>query len=143
MGMFYKNLGVARAAGQIFGYLMACEPPEQSAGDISEAIGISLASVSSNVRLLVHMGAIEPTHRRNDRKTFYRLRPDFWMEVATRKIGAFGELAAIGRRIEADGGLPRTDAVEEMIAFADFWRQELPALAERWQKHKQKVREER
>jgi DNA-binding MarR family transcriptional regulator len=143
MGLYFKHLGVPRAAGQIFGYLMACDPPEQSAGEIAAAIGVSPASISSNVRLLVQLGAIEPRARRSDRKTFYRLRTDFWIEMAARKIGAFEQLETIGRRITADGGLTRTDGVEEMIAFAEFWRRELPQLTSRWKQERASSREGR
>ena len=143
MGLFFKNLGVPRAAGQMFGYLMACDPPEQSAGEIAAAIGISAASVSSNLRLLVQLGAIEPRARRSDRKTFYRLRRDFWIEMATRKMGAFEHLATLGRDIRARGTLGRTDGVEEMVAFSEFWKRELPGLTERWKRERSAMSEAR
>jgi len=133
MGLFFKNLGMPRAAGQLIGYLMACDPPEQSAGEISEAIGISAASVSSNVRLLTHFGAIELTSRRGDRKTFYRLRGDVWVEMMRQEFTAFESLAATGRRIKSSGGLVRHDGIDEMVDFAEFWVQEVPAMTARWQ----------
>ena len=36
--------GVPPIAGRILGWLMICDPPEQSAGEIAEAIGASRAS---------------------------------------------------------------------------------------------------
>lgn len=143
MGLFFKHLGVPKAAGQMFGYLMACDPPEQSAGEIAAAIDISPASVSSNVRLLVQLGAIEPRARRSDRKTFYRLRRDFWIEMATSKTAAFEHLAALGRDIQERGALQRTDGVEEMIGFSEFWKRELPGLTERWKQERTGTREAR
>ena len=47
MGTWFSSLGVPRSTGQIFGYLMACEPAEQSAGEIARGTGMSRASVSS------------------------------------------------------------------------------------------------
>ena len=49
-GVWFSSLGVPRAAGQMFGYLLACDPAEQSASEIAEGIGISRASVSSSAR---------------------------------------------------------------------------------------------
>jgi DNA-binding transcriptional regulator GbsR (MarR family) len=143
MGLFFKNLGVARAAGQMFGYLMACHPPEQSAGEISAAVGASLASVSTNTRLLIQLGAIEQTHRRGDRKTYHRLREDFWLEMTTRRLGMFESLARTIRRIESGGELPRGDGADEMVEFAEFWQQELPKLTERWKTSRAATREKR
>ena len=143
MGLFFKNLGVARAAGQMFGFLMVCDPREQSAGQISEAIGVSPASVSTNVRLLMQMGAIEPTTRRSDRKTFYRLRSDFWIEMAIRRLTAFDQIAATGEEVIESGELTRTDGIKEMLAFSAFWHRELPGVTERWDETRRQSREDR
>jgi hypothetical protein len=142
MGMWFASLGVPRAAGQMFGYLMACDPAEQSAGEISANTGMSPASVSSSARLLLQIAAIQQRHRVGDRKTYYCLRPDFWIEIARAKLQGFGQLAAMGRRIRQSGELRRTDGLDEMITFSDFWAQELPRLVERWGQYKERTREE-
>ena len=135
-GVWFSSLGVPRAGGQMFGYLLACDPEEQSAGEIAEGIGMSRASVSSSARLLSTMNAIEERHRVGDRKTYYRLRRDWWIEIATAKISGFEQLADMARRTRAAGGLTRTDGLEELIEFSDFWASEIPKLAERWyQRH--------
>ena len=61
--------------------------------------------------------------------------------MAVRKMSAFEELAALGRRVRTDHGLTRTDGVEEMVAFAEFWQRELPELTERWRRTRQEARE--
>ncbi len=142
MGTWFASLGVPRAAGQMFGYLLVCEPAEQSAGEIIANAGLSPASVSASARLLVQMDAVEKRHRVGDRKTYYRLRSDFWIAMAEAKLKGFGQLASMGRQIILVGGLPRTDGLDEMITFADFWLQELPNLAARWERYKDAKREE-
>ena len=47
MGVWFSSMGVPRSTGQIFGYLIACDPAEQSASQIAEGSGMSRASVSS------------------------------------------------------------------------------------------------
>ena len=143
MGLFFQKLGVPRASGQMLGYLLACYPPEQTAGEIGLAIGLSPASISSSARLLVQMGAVEPQHRIGDRKTYYRVRPDFWIHMVRQKLSMFAELAVIGRRIADAGSADRQDGIDEMVAFADFWQEEIPRLAERWETKKASMREGR
>lgn len=131
-GVWFSSLGVPRAAGQMFGYLLACDPDEQSAAEIAERTGMSRASVSSSARLLQSMNAIEERHRVGDRKTYYRMRRDWWIEMATAKISGFEQLADLARRTRAAGGLTRTDGLDELIEFSEFWATEIPKLAERW-----------
>ena len=131
-GVWFSALGVPRAAGQMFGYLLVCDPAEQAASEIAEGIGISRASVSSSARLLVSMNAVEERHRVGDRKTYYRLRTDWWIEMATAKLSGFEQLAEMARRTKVAGALPRTDGLDELIEFSDFWAAEIPKLAERW-----------
>ncbi|MEA2025499.1 MAG: hypothetical protein U9O18_02290 [Chloroflexota bacterium] len=142
MGSWFSGLGVQRSAGQLFGHLMVCEPAEQSAADISHNTGLSPASVSSGTRLLVQMNAVEQRHRVGDRKTYYRLRSDFWMHMALAKLRGFEQLAIVGQRVRAGGGLARTDGVDEMIEFAEFWQGELPKVVERWEERRQSQEEE-
>jgi hypothetical protein len=131
-GVWFSSLGVPRSAGQMFGYLLICDPAEQSAGEIAEGTGMSRASVSSGARLLQSMRAIEERHRVGDRKTYYRMRPDWWIEIATAKVGGFEQLADMARRTRAAGGLTRTDGLDELVEFSEFWAVEIPRLAERW-----------
>ena len=142
MGLWFSRLGVQRSAGQLFGYLLACDPAEQSAADISRSTGLSPASVSSGTRLLVGMEAVEQRHRVGDRKTYYRLRSDFWMHIVSSKLRGFEQLAIVGRNVRAGGGLTRTGGVDEMIEFAEFWQEELPKLAERWEQRRNTPKEE-
>jgi hypothetical protein len=142
MGVFFSSLGVPRATGQIFGYLSACDPAEQSAGDIAAGAGMSRASVSSGARALVQLQAIEERHRVGDRKTYYRLREGWWVRSITAKMSGFDRLADEARRIKAAGSVTRTDGLDELIAFSEFWSDEIPKLRERWERQRPKSQEE-
>ena len=142
MGVWFSNLGVPRAAGQMFGYLLVCDPAEQSASEIAEGIGISRASVSSGARLLSSMNAIEERHRVGDRKTYYRLRSAWWIEITTAKLSGFSELADMARRSRAAGGMTRTDGLDELIEFSEFWTAEIIQLVERWNKRHDRKEDE-
>lgn len=142
VGTWFSSLGVPRSTGQIFGYLLACDPAEQSAGEIARDTGMSRASVSSGARMLVQLNAIEERHRVGDRKVYYRLRAGWWIQAATTKMSGFGRLADEVRRIKAAGGFTRTDGLDELIAFSEFWGEEIPRLRERWERRRATQREE-
>jgi DNA-binding transcriptional regulator GbsR (MarR family) len=136
MGVWFSSLGLPRSTGQIFGYLMACDPAEQSAGEIAGATGMSRASVSSGARMLVQLNAIEERHRVGDRKSYYRLRSGWWVEAATTKMAGLDRVADEARRIRAGGGVTRTDGLDELVAFSEFWGEEIPRLRERWERRR-------
>lgn len=132
MGVWFSSIGAQRATGQIFGYLATCDPAEQSASDIADGIGLSRASVSSGARMLIQLQAIEERHRVGDRKTYYRLRQGWWVQAATTKMAGFDRLADEARRIKAAGSVDRTDGLDELIEFSEFWNEEIPKLRDRW-----------
>jgi DNA-binding transcriptional regulator GbsR (MarR family) len=142
MGVWFSSIGAQRATGQIFGYLAACDPAEQSAGDIATGIGMSRASVSSGARMLIQLNAIEERHRVGDRKTYYRLREGWWIQAAVTKATGFQRLADEARRIRAAGSVTRTDGLDELISFADFWSEEIPKLRDRWEQRRRIEKEE-
>jgi DNA-binding transcriptional regulator GbsR (MarR family) len=136
MGVWFSSLGVPRSTGQLFGYLLACDPAEQSAIDIATASGMSRASVSTGARTLVQLNAVEERHRVGDRKTYYRLHEGWWVHAATAKMSGFDRLAEQARRIKAAGGIKRTDGLDELIDFAEFWGEEIPKLRDRWEQRR-------
>jgi hypothetical protein len=127
----------------MLGYLLACDPPEQTAGEIGLATGLSPASISSSARLLVQMSAVEPRHHIGDRKTYYRVPQTLWIDIVRSKLTAFGDLAVVGKRIKAAGSVGREDGIDDMVAFAEFWEDELPRIIERWEAKKGSMREGR
>jgi DNA-binding transcriptional regulator GbsR (MarR family) len=55
---FAEHYGLPPIAGRILGWLMICETPEQSAGEIAAAIGASRASLTTNMRFLTASGFV-------------------------------------------------------------------------------------
>jgi hypothetical protein len=55
---FAAQYGVPAIMGRIQGWLMVCEPAQQSAGEIADAIGASPASLTTNLRLLIEAGFV-------------------------------------------------------------------------------------
>lgn len=91
--------GIPPIAGRILGWLMVCDPPEQSAGEIAAAIGASRASLTTNLRVLLMTGMVSRHSRPGQRTTYYRVDDDTWEKVVRRQIAglvAFGEITRDG-----------------------------------------------
>lgn len=91
--------GLPLIAGRCLGWLTICDPPEQSAGEIAEAIGASRASLTTNLRLLGSVGFVSQVTRPGSRTMYYRVDDDAWEKVVQRQVAS---LTALGR-IVRDG----------------------------------------
>ena len=123
-----EEWGLPPITGRILGWLMICDPAEQSAGQIAEVIGASRASLTSNMRFLTAIGLVKKVRKPGDRTAYYRIEDDAWQKVIQRKLeslSAFGEIADEGLDI-AGGEGPR---VERIKAAHDSltWLQNLAA----------------
>src|SRR6266542_3040142 len=89
--------GVPPIAGRILGWLMICDPAEQSAGQIAEAIGASRASLVTNMRMLTGAKFVRRLTRPRERTSYYRVDDDAWEGVIRQRLEmlvSFREIAA-------------------------------------------------
>jgi hypothetical protein len=96
---FCERYGLPPITGRILGWLMICEPPEQSAADIAHAIGASRASLTTNMRLLTAGGLVHRMTRLGERTAYYRIDDDAWEKVLRQRVEsmmAFGTIAEEG-----------------------------------------------
>ena len=124
VSMYLARDGVPPIAGRVLGWLMVCDPPEQSAGQISDAIGASRASLTSNLRLLTAMGFLSARTRPGNRTTYYRMADDAWAVVVHRQIEgimSFLELSRDGIALtgpESSGRVRQAHRTFEWMAAA-------------------------
>lgn len=98
VAMHLARDGVPPIAGRILGWLMVCDPPEQSAGQISAAIGASRASLTMNMRLLTGMGFLTWRTRPGDRTMYYRMADDAWQAVVRQQVAGIASFLDITRQ---------------------------------------------
>ena len=77
-GLLFEGLGVPRMAGRILGWLLICDPPYQSMGDLVEALQASKSSISTMLRLLAQSGLIERTSLPGQRRDQFVLHSSMW-----------------------------------------------------------------
>ncbi|OAM77891.1 GbsR/MarR family transcriptional regulator [Devosia elaeis] len=72
LGLISQEGGDSRISGRIVGLLLV-EGRELSLAEISERLGVSRASVSTNARLLLRRGVIRLTAHADNRRDYYEL----------------------------------------------------------------------
>lgn len=97
VAMYLARDGVPPIAGRVLGWLMVCDPPEQSAGQISAAIGASRASLTANLRLLSSMGFLTWRTRPGERTVYYRMADEAWSVVVRQQIAGVTSFLDITR----------------------------------------------
>jgi len=122
VAMYLARDGVPPIAGRALGWLMVCDPAEQSAGQITEAIGASRASLTSSLRLLSSMGFLTWRTKPGERTVYYRLADNAWAMVVQQQIAgiaAFLEIARDGTKlIGPDQRIKQAEATFEWMARA-------------------------
>jgi len=118
MGGFVLVEGTPRAVMRVLGWMVVCQPREQTAADIREGLGLSAGSVSAAVRTLSELGMLEHVTRPGDRRTFHRLREHGWEQALALHFRTLGELRRLAdSAMDAAGG----DADERLLEMRDTY----------------------
>lgn len=126
--------GLPLITGRIIGWLLVCDPPEQSATQIREAIRASKASLSTNMRLLTEGGLVRTVTRPGDRVTYHRIDDDAWLRITRdrmRALATFREVTDKGVRLLGEDS-PRSGRVRDARALFTWLETELTPLWDRW-----------
>jgi DNA-binding transcriptional regulator GbsR (MarR family) len=92
---FAQHFGLPPITGRILGWLLICDPPEQSAGQIADAIGASRASLTTSMRILTAGDLVRRRTRPGERTTYFRIDNDAWEKVIRQRIVAMASLRDI------------------------------------------------
>jgi hypothetical protein len=140
MGIFFEKIGFPRMAGRIWGWLLVCEPPEQTAAQIAEALQASRGSVSTMTRLLQVWG-VERVGVPGKRGACYRIKPGSFVKLMHTEAGMFSEIRNLAERgLETLKNEPlrvRERLLEGRDLFV-FVEKEYPLLIEKWQRQRRK-----
>jgi DNA-binding MarR family transcriptional regulator len=95
---FARQEGLPPITGRILGWLMVCEPAEQSAAQIAAGIKASRASMTSNLRMLQTVGLVRKRTRAGDRTAYYRVDDDAWEAALRQRLEGMASFEAITER---------------------------------------------
>src|SRR5512142_866062 len=107
LSILLERDGLPRMAGRIFGWLLVCDPPEQSMEELAAAVQGSKASMSTMTRLLVNAALIEKVRSPGARRDAFRIRPGQWRQLWRSRMEVVEEAARLtGRGLELLEGRP-------------------------------------
>lgn len=137
-GRFFDENGLPGLEGRILGWLVVCDPPQQSADDLVAALGGSRGGVSMAMKMLIRTDAVERVSQRGTRRYLYCLRPGLWRREIERRMNE-----AIRTRDLAIDGLKRMSSaphdqltrLQDMREMYEFLVDGYQELYDRWRAH--------
>ncbi len=140
VGLLFETAGMPRMAGRILGWLLICDPPQQTALQLAEALDASKGSISAMTRLLINAGMIERVSLPGERRDYFHIRDDAWYETVRSRltvVTVFRELAEEGLEIIADAPDRIRRRLEDMRELYAFFEAKLPEMFEQWTAERQ------
>jgi DNA-binding MarR family transcriptional regulator len=124
--------------GRLHGYLAVCDPPEQSIGELAEALLASRSAITNAVKALETMHAVRRSRAAGERMD--RVRIDVSSAAAlgfdVSEYEELGELMREGLELLADAPPERRAVLLEVAAFADFLQEQMPKIRQEWEERR-------
>jgi DNA-binding transcriptional regulator GbsR (MarR family) len=135
LGLFMEMLGATRTMGRIYGWLLICDPPQQSLSELAATLSVSKASVSTVARQLQEGGMIErlpsPT-----RQHHYRVTPGGFSSVLDTQLSLMKpgiDVADFGLSVLGKDRAAQRERLEDLRDFCQFSTQDYrDELMQRW-----------
>ncbi|MCB9743863.1 MAG: MarR family transcriptional regulator [Alphaproteobacteria bacterium] len=134
VGLFFEGYGLPPMAGRILGWLLICDPPQQSSRELAEVLDASKGSISTNTRMLLASGLVHRTTVAGRRGAFFEVGPNTWREMMEQELAAIRKMRALfdsGLRVLADAPPERRARLEDMNFVYDFIESEWSGLMDR------------
>ena len=131
MGQFLASLGMTPMAGRMWGWLLICEEPEQTAGDIAEALHASRGSISGTARLLATSGLIRRATKGGDRREYFSAPPEGLDLLLGNAAGIYRQMRGIAERgLAAIASRPPASKarLQEFHDVMEFVEREVPRV---------------
>ena len=135
MGRFYaRRYSFPPMVGRLLGYLAVCDPPDQTIGELAEALLASRSAITGAVKSLETLHAISRSRSAGERMDRVRLDMSSpqsrGMDVS--EYDELGQLAREGLEVLRDAPTERQAILLEISAFADFLVEQIPKLDQVW-----------
>lgn len=132
-GLHFESLGVPRIGGRVFALLLIAPRP-LTLDEVADLLVVSRASVSTNTRLFIQLGIVEPWTMRGDRRRYYVFARNAWehrLHLVRAHAAELRRLVAVGQ--SASGHAPvAAQRLETAGAFAEFLEGAAIDMMDRW-----------
>lgn len=139
MALFFEQLGLTRAAGRIFGYMLITDIEHPTAEDFMEHLHMSKGSVSMSLKSLQMLGYLEPISIRGSRKTHYLLKQQSFrslIEQRNQVLGVMINKFKNGQKLQNTSNSHAVKWLDGSIEFYSWMADKVLKLAEEWDKLK-------
>jgi DNA-binding transcriptional regulator GbsR (MarR family) len=132
-GLVGERSGMPRMVARLLGWLLICDPPQQSSSEIAEALGVSRASVSIATRLLEAGGLIRRSAVPGTRSYRFEVDPKAWINMeAGERFRPWREIAEQGLELIGDRDSERAARLRAARDFYAYVEREIPKVLERF-----------
>ena len=125
LGLFFELLGATRTMGRVYGWLLICDPPQQSLTQLAEALSVSKASISTVARQLQEGGMVERLPS-PDRQHLYRVTAGGFTSVLETQLSLMRlgiEPAEFALSVLGEDRAEQRQRVEDFRDFCEFCTQ--------------------
>ena len=143
VGRFYAHrYAFPPMAGRVLGYLLICDPPDQTIAELSEALLASRSAITGALSVLERIHAVRRSRAAGERMD--RVRTDFASAQAQgfdiTEFQELGDLAREGLEVLGDAPPERRADLLELAAFAEFLVEGTQALRREWEARREALR---
>jgi len=129
-----EGMGMPRSWGKLLGWLLICDPPQQSSAELAAALDLSAGSVSSGTRMLENAGLVRRVAAPGRRGKVYEMTDDAFLRATrSNQFTRFRELMEDGLALIGDDTAPRAQRLRKTRDFYAFLEREIPALFDRFE----------
>ncbi|MFY1672433.1 GbsR/MarR family transcriptional regulator [Plantactinospora sp. WMMB334] len=127
-------IGLTPAYGKLLGWLLICDPPQQTSGELAAALDLSKGSISTGMRMLERGGFVRRVPVPGRRGHAYEVAPDAIIRsvVEPTRFRMFRELMDRGVTVAGGPDSSRADRVRITRDFYAYVERELPVMVERF-----------
>lgn len=142
MGLVMERFGGQRTMGRVYGWLLICDPPDQSLTELAAVLGVSKTSISTVARQLEEAGMIErfPTRHRQHR---YRFTQGGWTRVLRTQLPPAQlsvEALELGLSALGEDRAEQRARLTESRDFFAFILQDTEEMIRRWERYRARQR---
>jgi hypothetical protein len=139
---YARRYGFPPMVGRVLGYLLVCDPRDQSIAELSDALLASRSAVTGALAVLERLHSVQRSRAAGERMDRVRV------DLASAQSRGFdvseyqelGDLAREGLEVVGDGSPEQRATLVEMAAFADWLVDRTRLLEQEWETHRDALR---
>jgi len=143
VGRFYaKQYGFPPVVGRLLGYLLVCEPMEQSINDLASALLTSRSAIAGAVKMLEIYHAVNRSRPAGSRVDLISITSGGWERngFETAEYEAQATLAQEGLEILKDASPERREALEGYQMLSEFLISYMSKMREEWYTYRDQMK---